>query len=644
MSKEYELAFKLNAELDAKFSRVFTNASDRLISLEKQIRGLDRVGSSGTKFGSGIVSGLESMTRAAARYSKYAIGGLAVGGVAAAGYAVKSSLDKAMEFEEEMSTIQALTSSTNEEMSKYQALALKMGADTKYSAMEAATAIEELLKAGMQPATVQAGGLSAALNLATAGGLDLAEAAATMATSLNAFKKDGMTADRVSNILAGTANAAATDVHELSYAIAQGGSVANMAGLAFLDFNTAIGLMSNDGLKSGSDAGTSFKSMLMYLQPQTKQATKLFNQLGIGVGKANKFFNKGKIKDIAGIAEVLHDAFDGFDEQTRTAKMLDMFGTDGVKAASALYKAGAKGVKEFQKEMQNVTALDVAKKKMDNAAGAVEQFKGAIETLQISALLPTMPILKNFANSAADLVTKYTPQITAGVQRGIDTARDFLNSHYLKNPEFTNLPTISQKIGFVFDDALETFNRWYDSGGNDQIAAGANKATGIMINAFEESAPRILEVGIDLGGKLGVGILRGVGEALTDPKNLEKLGSAASFISKVSNWTNPLGAINNVIGMGSDYAFDHFNKSDKDSPEMNAFWDKQREGVAKSPSTTVNPKLIDGSTKIEYKPNITIQGNADKATVEQVTKAGSDNFAQFIKQQSAWMKRVSLVQ
>ncbi|MBJ8191882.1 phage tail tape measure protein, partial [Bacillus cereus] len=129
-----------------------------------------------------------------------------------------------------------------------------------------------------------------------------------------------------------------------------------------------------------------FKSMLMFLQPQTKKATRLFKDLGIGVGKANKFFEKGKIKDLAGIADVLQQTLGKMSEQDRTATLLDMFGTDGVKASTTLYKAGSKGVKEFYRQMSNVTALQVAREKMNNAAGRVEQFQGALEPLQISAL------------------------------------------------------------------------------------------------------------------------------------------------------------------------------------------------------------------------------------------------------------------
>lgn len=108
--------------------------------------------------------------------------------------------------------------------------------------------MEELLKAGLSPATVKAGGLEAALNLATAGGLDLAEAAEIMSTSLNTFKDDGLKASDAANILAGAANASATSVGELKYGIAQVGTVASGLGLSFKDTSTTLATFAQNGL------------------------------------------------------------------------------------------------------------------------------------------------------------------------------------------------------------------------------------------------------------------------------------------------------------------------------------------------------------------------------------------------------------
>ncbi|MFS0841170.1 phage tail tape measure protein [Paenibacillus sp. 1P03SA] len=336
--------------------------------------------------------------------------GAAIGAVSA----LTSSVDKAMSFEGQMDSIASLDESMKKGTAGYarmQALALEMGAKTKYSALEAAKGMEELVKAGLSVEQIdKGGGLEAALNLATAGGLDLAEAAEVMSTSLNAFKDNNLKAADAANILAGTANASATDVRDLKYSLAQVSAVANGVGMTFRDTNIALGLFANNGIK-GSDAGTSLKTMLSNLQPGTKTQTLLMQKLGIMTADgANKFFDAaGNLKDLESIAGTLQDSMKNLTNQQRAAALETLFGSDAVRAGNILYKEGAKGVAEFSTKLKEApTALQVATAKMDNAQGAVEQFKGAMETLQISALLPTMPLIKNLALAAANFAGKLT--------------------------------------------------------------------------------------------------------------------------------------------------------------------------------------------------------------------------------------------
>jgi TP901 family phage tail tape measure protein len=336
--------------------------------------------------------------------------GLITGAASAVGAAFLSA-KKAMDFETQMSTIKALTGASSAEMKQMTDLAMEMGSKTKYSALEAGQGIEELLKAGLTPAAVKAGGLEAALNLATAGGLDLAEASEIMSTSLNAFSKDGMKASEAANILAGTANASATDVHDLKYSLSSVAAVAAGAGLSMKDTSAALGVLANKGLK-GSDAGTSLKSMLLQLQPTTKKTGKLFAALGLETKKSgNAFYDaKGNIKSMADIAQVLHDKFKKLTSGERQAAFKEAFGTDAIRAANILYEAGAKGVNAFNKEMSKVTALDVAKDKMNNASGAVEVFKGALETFQIQVMTPLLPVIKDAANQFANWMSSIKPE------------------------------------------------------------------------------------------------------------------------------------------------------------------------------------------------------------------------------------------
>jgi TP901 family phage tail tape measure protein len=442
--------------------------------------------------------------------------GVLTSGLGSAAIATKS-LSKALDFEAQMSTIKALTGATSTQMKQMEDLALTMGSKTKYSALQAAQGIEELLKAGISPAAVQSGALEAALNLATAGGLELASAAEIMSTALNAYKKDGLTAAEASNILAGTANASATGVEDLRMSLSAVSAVAAGFGMTFKDTNAAMGLFANNGFK-GSDAGTSLKTMLQNLQPGTKEQIALFNKLGITTnGTANKFFDaSGKIQDLANVANTLRKALGGMNNMQRQAALEAMFGTDAIRAANILYEEGADGVKKFYDEMGNVTALQVATEKMNNGKGAIEQFKGAVETLQIRAFKPLLPAVKQTFNALGDYVTNKTPQITAAMQRMVDGAKRYLNEHFINNPEFKSLPDTKSKITFIFDDLLAAFNRWYQQTGAGMVNTATATLVDNLARVLSDNAGKLADPAIKLGATIASGIASGLRDSLAN--------------------------------------------------------------------------------------------------------------------------------
>jgi len=378
------------------------------------------------------------------------------------------ALNNVIAFEAQMSSIKALTEATGRELAQVQALAIKMGANTKFSALEAARGIEELLKAGLALDKVRAGGLEAALNLAVAGGLELAEAAEVMATALNAYRRDGLRPSQVSDILAGAANVSAANVQDLRMSLQMVSAVASGVGMSFRDTNIALGLFAQNGLK-GSDAGTSLRTMLMNLQPRTKEQLELFKRLGLMTANgANAFFDmQGRMRPLVDIAGVLDKVFGNMTEQQRLFYMETVFGSDAIRAANILYREAAGGVKRFDHAMSNVTALRVATEKMNNAAGAIEQFRGAIETMQISALMPLLPLIKDVALAMADWAEKHTPVITRKVGEMLQRVKD-LWGEFAADPEFQKLG-FGDKIIHVLDFALDKVNIWIAGEGGKRV-------------------------------------------------------------------------------------------------------------------------------------------------------------------------------
>jgi TP901 family phage tail tape measure protein len=331
--------------------------------------------------------------------------GMAFGAISGAiGAGLTKAVKKAADFEQGLSNIKAVSGATSEEMSKLKELALQVGQDTKYGATEAAQGIEELIKAGVSMEDIVNGGLTGALNLATAGNLELAEAAEIASTALNAFKNDGLNVTKAADILAGAANASATSVQELKFGLSAVASVASGVGMSFEDTNAALAVFAQNGLK-GSDAGTSLKTMLMNLQPKTKEQIALFKQLGITTADGvNQFVTAdGKFKDLASISEILKKSMGGLSDAQRLQAMETMFGSDAIRAANILFKEGEAGVNQMKAAMAKVTAEEVALEMMNNLNGAIEQLKGAFDTFMISIGDSLMPAVKSLVKGLSEI-------------------------------------------------------------------------------------------------------------------------------------------------------------------------------------------------------------------------------------------------
>src|SRR5579883_1121871 len=334
--------------------------------------------------------------------------GAALTGLAAGGALVLADMGKAAaDFEHAMSQVYAVMSpeqlaGSRDALRDY---ALVLGRDTVYSAREAASGLEELVKAGVQVNEVLGGAGRATLDLAAAGGVQIAEAATIAANSMNAFGRSGAEMAHIAGIIAGAANASAIDVHQFGYSLEQAGAVAHIAGLSFEDTATAIALMGNAGIK-GSDAGTSLKVFLQNLIPQSAQAAAKMRELGIITADgANQFFDaSGKVKSYAEIAGILQGALAGLTAEQQLQALHTAFGTDAMRAAAVAMQAGAAGVRELYGEMTQVTAMDVARERLNNLEGDVKLLTSSWETFKISFGSNLAPGLRPLVQDATQVV------------------------------------------------------------------------------------------------------------------------------------------------------------------------------------------------------------------------------------------------
>lgn len=185
-----------------------------------------------------------------------------------------------VQFDKSMSAVAAATHESAANMNLLRDASLDAGKRTVFTASEAAGAVEELAKAGISTTDILNGGLNGALDLAAAGAMDVAEAAGYTSVALAQFKLDGDKATHVADLLAAGAGKALGEVSDLGMALKQGGQVAASTGLSIEETTAALSAFASAGL-IGSDAGTSFKAMLQRLTPQSDEAKRAMDDLGI---------------------------------------------------------------------------------------------------------------------------------------------------------------------------------------------------------------------------------------------------------------------------------------------------------------------------------------------------------------------------
>jgi TP901 family phage tail tape measure protein len=325
---------------------------------------------------------------------------LAIGTVAGVG--VGMAISKFAEFDQAMSYVQAATHETADNMGLLRDAALEAGARTVYSATEAANAIEELSKAGVSTTDILNGGLNGALDLAAAGGLGVAEAAGIAATSLKTFNLEGSDMTHVSDLLAAGAGKAMGDVSDLSSALNQTGLVAKQTGLSIDETTAGLAAFASNGLL-GSDAGTSFKSMLQRLTPQSDEAAALMKELNIEAYDA-----QGNFLGLSEYAGVLRKGLMDLTPEARNAAMATIFGSDAVRAAAVLYDEGSDGIRKWEEAVNDQGyAAETAAMRLDNLAGDTEALGGAFDTALIKTGSNANDVLRLLVQTAGDMIDRY---------------------------------------------------------------------------------------------------------------------------------------------------------------------------------------------------------------------------------------------
>lgn len=317
----------------------------------------------------------------------------------------QASVGVGMSFDASMSQVAATMGTSVDQIQNLTNTAKEMGRTTAFTATQAADALNYLALAGYD-ANKAAEVLPSVLNLAAAGGMDLAYASdlvtdAMASLSIEASKQN---VDEFGNKLAMAASKANANVAQLGEAILTvGGTAANLKG-GTTELTTALGLLANVGIK-GAEGGTHLRNIILSLQSPTDDAAKLMQQLGLNVYDA-----QGNMRGLNDILGDLNSAMDGMTQGGKDSIINQLFNKTDLAAVNGLLAAQGDQWDALAGQIDNAGDAmgQMADTQLDNLQGAVTIMQSALEGLQLAIYDKMEPALKVLAQGATETISTLT--------------------------------------------------------------------------------------------------------------------------------------------------------------------------------------------------------------------------------------------
>ena len=320
-----------------------------------------------------------------------------------------------MDYEAGMSKVQAISGATGDEMTALGEKAMEMAAKTKFSTADSAEAYQYMAMAGWKAGDM-VDGLAGIMNLAAASGENLGTTSDIVTDALTAFGLKAGDSGRFADVLAAASNNANTNVSMLGESFKYVAPVAGAMGYSVEDVSVALGLMANSGIKA-SQAGTSLRTAITNMASPTKNMAAVMEEYGITLTDAN-----GNMLSLSDVMGQLREKMGGLDESAQASAASMLFGKEAMSGMLAIINAAPADFDKLTEAINNSsgTTEELASIMQNNAAGAFERLKSAIDVLftQLSSIL--LPIFTQVVDKVTEWVNWFG-SLDEGTQRLILT-------------------------------------------------------------------------------------------------------------------------------------------------------------------------------------------------------------------------------
>ena len=366
-----------------------------------------------------------------------------IGGVGVA--AVKTAAD----FDSAMSQVAAVSGATGKDFDALRNKAREMGAKTKFSATEAAEAMNYMAMAGWKTEDML-DGIEGVMNLAAASGEDLATTSDIVTDALTAFGLSAKDSGHFADILAATSSNANTNVSMMGETFKYCAPIAGALGFSAEDTAEAIGLMANAGIKS-SQAGTALRTIMNNLAGDVKISGKAIGDVTIATTNAD-----GSMRDLSDILADCRSAFGNLTESEKAQAAESLVGKNAMSGFLALMNAGQGDIDKLSSAIDNCdgSAEKMAMTMQDNLAGQLTILKSQLQELAISFGDILMPAIRSIVSKLQGFVDKLNG-MDEGTKRTIVTIALLVASI---GPLLVIIGTAISKIGVAMQGFVKLAN------------------------------------------------------------------------------------------------------------------------------------------------------------------------------------------
>lgn len=438
----------------------------------------------------------------------------------------------AADFEQAMSRVKAATGASADEMARLRKVAEDAGANTQFTSVEAAAALENLAKAGLN-ANDAIAALPAVMQLAAAGGTDLGQASEFITKAVMGMGLAFSDAGRVADVLALGANATNTSVTGLAQALSYAAPVANSLGLSLESTVAIIGKFADAGIDA-SRAGTALNSILsQFANPASKFREELA-LAGITTGDFDK-----ALRQLAAAGPV-------------GSKAINAVGLEAGPALRALLNQGMGALDDLTAKLKDAegSAAATAKVMQDNLNGSLTGLSSAWQTVKNVLGTPVLPVIKDgvdqlsaaLKSAVADgTIARFGQAIASAFQAGIQWVREFMGA-----VDFAAVTSRLQDFATRTGEVFTQVGVFAKNAGNvvklsyGVMSAGVNAVLTAIYSiglAFTETAAFILNAGIKINEglqKIAIGDAkqRIINETAQMREALGGLGAVSDSFSK----------------------------------------------------------------------------------------------------------------